>query len=144
MSEPVSVPVTDVIDKMLQIEKLAPRCAGDSMTYRIVRYMAGAESTYLRHGEVMYPEIFLMTFTTALDDAERGVNSFTGARVPRTIAGMSPLIYSLVRRDLPVIADAIFPPEFATEVKELYASVMQELAAHVPPVPAKKRASKRR
>ena len=145
MSDPLSVPVSDVIDKILQINTLAPRCAGDSMTYRFMRYMASSESTYLRHSETLYPEIFLMTFATALTDAEKGVNSFTGVRVPRTIANMSPIMYSLIRRDLPIIADAIFPSEFAADVKQLYTSVMDELSSLVAaPAPQKKRASKRR
>ncbi len=144
MSAPPEVAVSDVISKMLQIEKLAPHCAGGAMTYRLVRYMASSESTYLRAGETLFPEIFLMTFVTAVNDAEKGVNSFTGERVPRTIANMSPLIYGLVRRDIPVIADAVFPPQFATEVKEVYESVKAELAVLQPPpeeAPKRKRAS---
>jgi hypothetical protein len=142
VSAPAEVPVSDMIAKIMQIEKLAPRCAGDSITHRFMRYMASREAMYLREDETVFPEIFLMIFVTALSDAASGVNSFTGERFPRTIANQSSLIYSLVERDLPVIADAIFPPEFATEVKDLIESVKAELAA-IAPAPEKKRVGRR-
>ncbi len=142
MSAPPEVSVSDVISKILQIEKLAPRCAGDTITYRFMRYMASSQASYLRSSETLFPEIFLMVFTQALNDAANGENSFTGEPIPRTFAQLSPIMYALVKRDLPVIADAIFPPEFSAELKEIFASVNTELAALLTP-PEKKRARRR-
>jgi len=65
----------------------------------------------------------------ALYDLQTGVNGFTGKPIQSRLVGYPTMIYALLRMEIPRIADAIFPAEFAAGVKTCIEEVNAKMQA---------------
>lgn len=73
----------------------------------------------------LIPQGFVMGCELALNDLQEGTDGFTGEPIKgfHKLLGYPPMIYALVRMEIPDIADAVFPEDFASEVKAFIAKV---------------------
>jgi hypothetical protein len=65
----------------------------------------------------LVPMEFVMVCELALHDLQIGMNGFTNKPIQSRLVGYPTMIYALLRNEIPRIADAIFPAEFADGVK---------------------------
>ncbi|MFA6585406.1 MAG: hypothetical protein WCS97_03110 [Candidatus Paceibacterota bacterium] len=77
---------------------------------------------YLNNPELV-PQGFVMGCELALYDLRKGVHGFTGNPIQSSLVGYPPMIYRMVRMEIPRIADAVFPEDFASGVKAFMAEV---------------------
>lgn len=73
------------------------------------------------------PQGFVMGCELALHDLQKGVHGFTGKPIQSSLVGHPPMIYRLVRMEIPRIADAVFPEDFASGVKAFIAEVNESV-----------------
>ena len=66
---------------------------------------------------------FNMTFKLTLYDLQMGVNGFTQKPVPHSLSGMPAAVYAVMGMDIPRIARAVCPPDFAEKVDQVYAEI---------------------
>ena len=59
----------------------------------------------------------------ALYDLETGVDGYTGEPIRNELAGYPPLIYAILRKKVPEIAEAVCPEDFANGVREVYEDI---------------------
>ena len=96
--------------KLMKLEEFIPDETND-LLYGFGRYLAGYLSPQL------VPMGFVMGCELALYDLQTGVNGLTGKPIQSRLVGYPPMIYLLLRMEIPRIADAVFPAEFAASVK---------------------------
>ena len=108
--------------KLAKLEELIPD-APDGLLYDFGRFLAG----YLN--PQLVPMGFVMGCELALHDLQAGVNGFTSKPIQSRLVGYPPMIYALLRMEIPRIADAIFPAEFAASVKTFIGEVNQKMQA---------------
>ena len=75
----------------------------------------------------LVPQGFVMGCELALHDLQAGVHGFTGKPIQSSLVGYPPMIYALVRMEIPKIADAVFPKDFAEGVKAFIAEVNADI-----------------
>ena len=99
--------------KLAKLEELISD-AFNNLLYDFGRYLAD----YLGYLNLqLIPMGFVMGCELALHDLQAETNGFTGKPIQNRLVGYPPLIYCLLRMEIPRIADAIFPTEFAASVK---------------------------
>lgn len=108
--------------KLAKLEKLIPDAPND-LLYDFGRYLAG----YLN--PQLVPMGFVMGCELALYDLQTGVNGFTGKPIQSQLVGYPPQIYALLRMEIPRIADAVLPAEFAASVKNHIEQVNAKMQA---------------
>lgn len=96
--------------KLAKLEELIP-AAPNNLLYDFGRHLAG----YLN--PQLVPMGFVVGCEMALHDLQTGVNSFTGKPIRSRLVGYPPAIYALLLMEIPRIADAVLPTEFAASVK---------------------------
>ncbi|MEK6937905.1 MAG: hypothetical protein AABX04_02580 [Nanoarchaeota archaeon] len=69
------------------------------------------------------PMGFNMTAQLVLYDLQTGVDGFTGKPVPHSLSGMPPCMYVVMEMNIPKIARAVCPPDFAEAVQKVYDDV---------------------
>lgn len=69
-------------------------------------------------GSELTPAGFILGCNLALNDLRTGINSHTGLPIQGNIAGYPEVVYGYLRSEIPAIADAVFPKEFAGNVKK--------------------------
>jgi hypothetical protein len=107
--------------KLAKLEELIPN-APNELLYDFGRHLAG----YLNLELV--PMGFVLRCELALYDLQTGVNGFTGEPIQRSqLVGCPPIIYALLRMEIPRIADAVLPAEFAASVKSYIEQVNAEM-----------------
>ncbi len=79
----------------------------------------------------LVPEGFVMGCELALNDLHTGVNGFSGEPIRGKLAGYPPIIYGLLRMEIPTLADAVLPIEFAEEVKDFIERVNAQVRAGI-------------
>jgi len=77
----------------------------------------------------LFPMGFVMGCELALNDLSVGVNGFTKKPFTSRLAGLPPQMYGLLRAFVPSIAAAVFPEEFAAEVKAFMGKVNASMVA---------------
>ncbi|MEJ0002114.1 MAG: hypothetical protein WDN09_02995 [bacterium] len=97
--------------KLLNLKEFLPETRNE-LVYSFAAFL----STYLNNELV--PEGFVLCANLALYDLERGINGYTNQQIRNSLVGYPSIIYTLLRTEISDIADAVFPTEFATEVKE--------------------------
>ncbi len=102
--------------KLLKLEEFIPN-ATDGLLYEFGRFLA----SYLN--PELVPFGFVMGRELALHDLQAGRNGFTRESIQNRLVGYPPMMYALLRRQVPQIAEAIFPAEFAEKVKTLISEV---------------------
>ncbi len=65
----------------------------------------------------LVPTGFVLKCELALHDLQTGVNGFTGKPIRSRLVGYPPIVYSLLRMEIPRLVDAVLPAEFAADVK---------------------------
>ena len=106
--------------KLAKLEEFIPD-APDGLLYEFGLFLAG----YL--GPKLVPMGFVLGCELALHDLRAGVNGFTSKPIQGRLVGYPPMIYDLLRMEIPCIADAIFPVEFAAGVKTFIEAVNQKM-----------------
>lgn len=97
--------------KLAKLEEFIPD-APDNLLYDFGRHLTGYLNSQL------VPMGFVMGCELALYDLQTGVNGFTGKPIIQgRLVGYPPQIYALLRMEIPHIADAVLPAEFAASVK---------------------------
>ena len=97
--------------KLAKLEELIPDTFDLGLLYDFGRFLAG----YLN--SELVPIGFVIGCELALRDLQRGVSGSTKRPIQSQLVGYPPGIYSLLRMEIPRIADAVFPAEFASGVK---------------------------
>lgn len=64
-----------------------------------------------------------MASELALYDLQQGVDGFSGKPIQNRLVGYPSMIYGLLRMQVPQIAEAVCPEDFAKGVKEMYEQV---------------------
>jgi hypothetical protein len=98
------------------------------------KYMPKNEDTIWEFGRMLstklnpelVPEGFVMACELLIYDLQKGVDGFTGQPIRSKLVGYPPMIYALLRMEIPHIASVIFPEEFATAVKDFIQEVNKE------------------
>ena len=108
--------------KLTKLEEFMPNAPND-LLYDFGRHLAG----YLN--PQLVPMGFVMGCELALYDLQMGVNGFTGKPIQSRLVGYPPMIYVLLRMEIPRIADAVLPAEFAASVKNYIDQVNAKMQA---------------
>ena len=75
----------------------------------------------------LVPQGFVIACELLLHDVEAGVNGRTGEPIRSDLVGYPPVLYRLLRLEIPALAKAIFPEDFAKGVQEFVNGVMQQM-----------------
>lgn len=102
--------------KLANLQEFLPD-ANNELVYDFGRHLAG----YLN--SELVPQGFVMGCELALYDLQEGINGFTGEPVQSKLVGYPPMIFRLLRMEIPNIAAAIFPADFADGVKNFVEQV---------------------
>lgn len=101
--------MSDAQQKLADLKQSMPH-ANDPMV-AFGRFMAGRLNNYLT------PEEFAESCERALYDLVTGVDSHTQQKIECSLIGYSPMIFALLRMEVPGIAESVFPAQFASDVK---------------------------
>ncbi len=71
----------------------------------------------------LVPQGFNMATELALYDLQKGVNGSTGQPIRSRLIGYPPVIYESLRMQVPEIAEAVCPEDFAKGVREFHEQV---------------------
>jgi hypothetical protein len=112
MKETDAIPMTEVKEKLANLEQYLP--GQQKTTYDFARYLATTLSGRLA------PAGFNLKFQFALADAQVGINGLTHEPVPSEISDLPSIIYTVLEMQMPAIAKAVCPDEFAKKVNEVY------------------------
>lgn len=106
--------------KLANLREFIPD-ANHELLYDFGRHLA----SYLN--SELVPQGFVMGCELALYDLQVGVNGFTGKPIQSSLVGYPPIIYALLRMKIPNIAAAIFPADFAEQVKAFVEQVKAKM-----------------
>lgn len=134
MNAPLTASMKDALEKIPTLGRYEAGFAGSNYTTRFMRYVAEPASNYFRETDTVFAETFLAQMFRALDDAPKSVNTAGGAPPENYIGGFPAQMFAFIQRDIPLVAELIFPADFAAEVKQAYKDLAVMLA------PAQRRA----
>ncbi len=77
------------------------------------------------------PQGFVLGAHLALYDIEQGVDSRSNKKIGGSLAGQQPMIYRILEMEIPLIARAIFPHDFAGKVDRITEMVNDHVNAKV-------------
>jgi hypothetical protein len=83
-------------------------------TYAFGAYLAD------RLNPKLVPMGFNMAAELTLYDLEKGVDGFSGQPINSVLVGYPSMVYDLLRTQVPQIAEAVCPEDFAKRVKDFY------------------------
>jgi len=110
-----SISMEPVKEKLRNLQKYMPE--QQELVYEFGNYLA----------DMLNPELvpfgFNMAAELALYDIQAGVNSFTKEPISTRLAGYPPQIYALLRNEIPDIAEAVCPEDFAKDVREVFEDI---------------------
>ena len=72
-----------------------------------------------RLNEELVPQGFYLAAKMVIDDLKRGKSEFLGKSIPSKLVGYPSQIYTILSMEIPRIAEAVCPPEFAEGVKRM-------------------------
>jgi len=75
----------------------------------------------------LVPQGFVMACELLLHDVEAGVDGYTGEPIRSDLVGYPSVMYGFLRLEIPALAKAIFPEDFAKGVQEFVEEVMQQI-----------------
>lgn len=107
--------------KLATLEKLIPN-AHNELLYDFGRHLVD----YLNWQ--LLPQGFVRGCDQAIRDLQAGTNTYTKQPIENRLVGCPQPVYSSLRMEIPRIAEVIFPPEFAAEVKTLVNTTQNEIA----------------
>lgn len=106
--------------KLAKLEDFMPNAANE-LVYHFGKYLAG------RLNPELVPQGFVMGCELALYDLQKGVDGFTNEPIRGKLVGYPPMIYALLRMEIPRIAKAVLPEAFAKEVKDFIEQIKTEM-----------------
>ncbi len=106
--------------KLRELEKFMPESV-NRLVYEFGRFLAD----YI-HSSELVPQGFVMATELALYDLQTGKSGFTGESIENNLIGYPSMIYSLLRLEVPRIAEAVFPQDFANGVVEFINQVEED------------------
>jgi hypothetical protein len=112
--------MTEAKEKLANLEGLIPG-APNPLIYDFGRFLAGYLNVEL------VPQGFVMACELALYDLQKGVSGYTGKPIENRLVDYPPMIYSLLRMEVPNIAAAVLPADFAEGVKTFVEQVNEEV-----------------
>lgn len=83
-------------------------------------------SDYIKQDQLV-PAGFVLACELALTDLSKGIDGFTKKPIKSRLVGYPPMIFTLIRAEIPSIAEVIFPPEFALGVKTFAAKIQESI-----------------
>ena len=101
-----------------------PKPKGSIYTHQFAEYLAEQFKT-----ETISPEEFLLEVELTFKALERGTTA-SGECITHHAADRVPAAEPFIRMDMPDIIDAIFPADFAAEVKKTWKEVLEEMQAN--------------
>jgi len=113
--ESKAVSTEPIKEKLRNLREHLPQ--QEDVTYDFATYLAE------RLNPKLVPEGFNMVAELALYDLQKGVNGFTGQPIQSRLVGYPPMIYSLLKMQVPDIADVVCPQDFAQGVRKMYDEV---------------------
>lgn len=96
-------------DRLLKLQQYLP--GQQQLTYDFAACLAGYTNP------AIVPQGFIMAAVLALHDIQVGTNGYTGKPIRGDLVGQMPVVYKLLELEIPIIAKAIFPADFAGEVQ---------------------------
>src|SRR6476660_2020233 len=105
--------------KLLKLEELIPATANE-MVYDFGRFV----SPYLN--SQLIPLGFVRLCEAAIHDLKHALSGLTGMPIVGRLVGLSPGAYGLLHLEVSNIADAIFPKDFASAVRVLVNTKVEE------------------
>ena len=101
-----------------KLENLINHMPGEyKFTYDFGAYLAG------RLNPELTPMGFNITFRLTLRDLKNGIVGYSGEPVPPHLGGMLPSVYANMGANIPRIARAVCPSDFADKVCQVYAEM---------------------
>jgi hypothetical protein len=97
--------------KLARLEDHIPD-SPDELIYKFGRFLSE------RLNSELVPTGFVMGCELALHDLQQGVDGFTDKPIQNGLTGYPQIIYGLLRMEIPNIAAAVFPEDFANSVKD--------------------------
>ena len=122
MTDEQAVSMKEPGKKLGNLKELLPNSSSNLIQFG--QYMA----TRLNQDDIV-PMGFVLGCELALYDLQSGVDGFTGQTIQNSLVGYPPMIYAMLRMEMGRIAEAVFPAEFATAVKEHIEAVRAEMHA---------------
>lgn len=105
-------------DMKTKLQNLREYMPGEpEFTYDFGAYLAK------RLNSPLNPMGFNMTIQLTLFDMQKGVDGFTGKPVPSSLSGMPVPLYVVMEMNIPRIARAVCPSDFADKVDQVYAEI---------------------
>ena len=111
MNEVQAISMNEPRQRLAKLEEIIPD-AFDKILYVFGRYLVDHLNPRLA------PMGFVMGCEIAILNLQVGVNEITGKPIPSCLVGYPPAIYNILHMEIPRIADAIFPLEFAENVRD--------------------------
>ena len=110
------IPTEPIKEKLRNLRQYMPK--RDDIIYEFGAYLAD------RLNPELVPEGFNMIVERALHDLQKGTNGCTGQPIRNSrLVGNPPIMYGLLRTQIPDIAAAVCPEDFAKGVRECYEQV---------------------
>jgi|SRR3989344_1483850 len=99
------------------------------------KYMPNAVETVHAFGRFLVERLnsqlvpmgFVVGCHLAIHDLETGVDGFTGKPIRNGLVGYPPMIYALLGMEIPAIAKAIFPADFAAKIEAFVEEVQKKM-----------------
>ncbi|MBI2604283.1 MAG: hypothetical protein HYW56_01950 [Candidatus Harrisonbacteria bacterium] len=110
--------MTEPKRKLVELEKHMPDGDIDGLIYDFGHFLAD----YIKQ-EKLVPDGFVLSCSLALHDLQTGVDGWTKKPIRSHLVGYPSITYAVLQLEIPRIAEAIFPPEFAAEVKGCVESI---------------------
>lgn len=111
---------TDEPKKRLQNLQLYFPGATNKMISDFGIYLANRLNSHLT------PIKFMRQCAMALYDLERGVDGYEETLISSPLVGLSSSAYTFLCKEIPNIAEKIFPPDFAREVRSIIEKIYRE------------------
>lgn len=105
-----------------KLENLSEYMSGQhQIVYDFAKYLAKTLNPHL------VPMGFNMAFELAMHDVRAGVDPRTNEPLPSSLTGQPAPVYTIISMNLPDIADAVCPEDFAKGVREMYDEIQEEM-----------------
>jgi hypothetical protein len=104
-------------DRLMRLREYLPN--QQDLVYEFAEHMATHTNAEL------VPQGFIMVATLALYDLQTGIDGFAQKPLTSRLVGQPPMIYRIIELMIPMIAQAIFPADFAGVVKTTMDNIHQ-------------------
>ena len=121
MTEQAAISMEEPKQKLMALEEHLPDAPND-LVYDFAHFLA-------KHhlNPELIPQGFVIACELALYDLQTGVDGYTSQPIQSRLVGYPPMTYGLLRTNIPTIAKAIFPEEFAESVRTFMEEVNQKV-----------------